>query len=464
MAMLAEPRRRKRYNLCPRGKALYEDDTRFGTKMLEKMGWSKGRGLGAKEDGSQEFVRVRFKNDAEGLGYEMRDDQWTEHEEGFNGLLKALNGGDTNGEIANPENDDASASEEERRPMGFGFKSAAADEEVKPKTLKEKISGVSLEEKSKYSKARVHYKKFTRGKDLSQYSEKDLANIFGKKVSEDNAASVEVIPAEQPEEEEKPVNPNFSGVQTVITGLSVNDYFKQKMEAMKNRLSNGSASKVTETSPLLNEAEDKTEAVTASGSKDDEPPKKKKKKKDKKQEEEQAESELPVETVTRKAKNKKTKRAADEDEAELEKGTIETDENNPPKRKKKKKDRQEKAEVLIATPDPTNAEPKKKKKSKKIEETIPETTAETESPKKKNKKSRTGDKEEPTIQPEVREETAPKTKKKSKKTVEQSLNDVEDLAQEDQPTAKGEQSDQLIAKEKKKKKSKEHKSEKNSTY
>jgi len=24
MAMLAEPRRRKRYNLCPRGKALYE--------------------------------------------------------------------------------------------------------------------------------------------------------------------------------------------------------------------------------------------------------------------------------------------------------------------------------------------------------------------------------------------------------------------------------------------------------
>jgi len=92
------------------------DENRFGTKMLEKMGWTKGNGLGAKQDGEKDFVRIRFKNDAEGLGFEARDDQWTTHEEGFNGLLKSLNGeeNEANGKESEPE--------EEARPMGFGFK------------------------------------------------------------------------------------------------------------------------------------------------------------------------------------------------------------------------------------------------------------------------------------------------------------------------------------------------------
>ncbi|XP_075165643.1 uncharacterized protein LOC142238030 [Haematobia irritans] len=240
MAMLAEPRQRKRYNLVPRGKALYEDESRFGTKMLERMGWSKGKGLGAKEDGSQDFVRVRYKNDSQGLGFEHRDDQWTQHENSFNGLLKSLNG-ETNEEITqNNETDD------ELPRVGFGFQetfSGDVPNVAKPK-LKENISGISLEERSKQSRARVHYKKFTRGKDLSQYSEKDLANIFGKKAADKvegretlNTSIDHIYKAvnndfkvEKPKESD-----NFAGVQTICTGLSVSEYFNMKMARLKKK-------------------------------------------------------------------------------------------------------------------------------------------------------------------------------------------------------------------------------------
>ncbi|XP_036331145.1 PIN2/TERF1-interacting telomerase inhibitor 1 isoform X2 [Rhagoletis pomonella] len=244
MAMLAEPRQKKRYNLTPRGKALYEDETRFGTKMLEKMGWSKGKGLGANLHGSQDFVRVRMRNTNEGLGFEDRDDHWTQHEQEFNGLLKSLSSENDQG--VNADGDKESTTDEEAPRVGFGF----APEPKKPKVekLKDKISGISLEEKSKLSKARVHYRKFTKGKDIAQYSEKDLANIFGKKAVETEQtegiyAELNAMMSNQGKEvneipvvvEAKEGKPNFAGVQTISTGLSVSDYFKQKMEAMRNK-------------------------------------------------------------------------------------------------------------------------------------------------------------------------------------------------------------------------------------
>lgn len=164
--------------LQPRGKALYEgmsvpvlmiaycslsskstiyrnfmilDDKSFGSKMLAKMGWTKGNGLGKEQHGSIDFIQIRYKNNANGLGYDgLKDNQWTENESQFDSLLKSLNG--------MPEKNAESAN----------------DKPLKPEKK-------SLEEKSKSSRARVHYKKFTRNKDVYKYTEKQLANILGKK-------------------------------------------------------------------------------------------------------------------------------------------------------------------------------------------------------------------------------------------------------------------------------------------
>lgn len=119
--------------------------------MLAKMGWTKGSGLGKEQHGSLDFIQIRYKNNANGLGFDgLKDNQWTENESQFDSLLKTLN-----------ENSRSN--------------SCSGDE--KPQKTEKK----SLEEKSKHSRARVHYKKFTRGKDVHKYSEKELANILGKK-------------------------------------------------------------------------------------------------------------------------------------------------------------------------------------------------------------------------------------------------------------------------------------------
>lgn len=156
------------------------------------MGWSQGKGLGANLDGITEHIKVSYKNDSKGMGYKEKE-QWTEHDEKFNEFLKNLNCAD----------------------------GAAIDGSNR----------MSLEEKSQKSKVRVHYRKFTRGKDLSRYSDKDLANIFGKKnLKRDNSIKdVEETTNKYKENEDNTADSDLNfGVQTVKGG-SMLDYFKNKL-------------------------------------------------------------------------------------------------------------------------------------------------------------------------------------------------------------------------------------------
>lgn len=124
------------------------------------------------------------------MGYKETE-AWTQHEENFSTLLESL---------SQAENNDNTT---------------------------EEIKLSSLEAKSKSSKARVHYKKFTRGKDLSRYSEKDLANVFGKKTLKREKRD-ELKIEENHQEETNDKNEHSFGIETTNRGSMV-DYFKNKM-------------------------------------------------------------------------------------------------------------------------------------------------------------------------------------------------------------------------------------------
>ncbi|XP_028858720.1 PIN2/TERF1-interacting telomerase inhibitor 1 [Denticeps clupeoides] len=199
MSMLAEPRRKQKWSVDPRNSAWTKDESKFGQKMLERMGWSKGKGLGKSEQGATEHIKVKVKNNNLGLGTAgSNEDNWIAHQDDFNQLLADLN--NCHGQNGNKE-----ATEEENH-------------------------GFSLEEKSKMSRKRVHYMKFTKGKDLSSRSQTDLACIFGKRTKQARDQEEECS-ADSPEEKEPEaaeVEPN-----TVTSTLTMQEYFAQRMSQLK---------------------------------------------------------------------------------------------------------------------------------------------------------------------------------------------------------------------------------------
>lgn len=358
------------------------------------MGWSKGKGLGANEDGEKDFVRIRYKRDVEGFGFEARDDQWTQHEKDFTGLLKNLHGGEVDGEKA----------DEKTEAVGFGFKGVKSGKA----SMKDSLTGKSLVEMSKTSRARVHYQKFARGKDLSRASEKDLANIFGRKApaEEDNIFSAFQAVNNFPEEDKEPKkDENPDGTQIVNTGVTITDYFKQKMEAFKLKRSAAPASSC-DTVPTKRIKSDESENnIQEDDSNQEEKPKKKKKKDKHKEVEDHQTKEIkePEEETTtilekksKKKKKDKVKEVEPEDascQLEDHSATNETSEEKPKKKKKKSKVEdtvlEDKSKIKEEVAEEIVQEEKPKKKKKKVQE-LEGNSGDTEireEPKSKKKKS-----------------------------------------------------------------------------
>merc|ERR1711915_337318 len=226
--MLAEPRRRQKWGLNPRGTLWADDQNKFGQKLMEKMGWNKGEGLGKEGQGITEHIKVHHKDNTKGVGYKGKDDEWVKHVDAFENVLAALNS-------ENNSADNSTNNSTDNSPNNSKCNSPANSEDEDEETKSRK----SLEKRSKDSRARVHYHKFTRGKDLSNYKEDDLACILGSKKSKRKDSIDNEVPKEEPIAkdvfgDEIGTTKKEHGVVT-IAGGNYQEYFAKKMAALKKQ-------------------------------------------------------------------------------------------------------------------------------------------------------------------------------------------------------------------------------------
>merc|ERR1712127_222127 len=103
MGLLAESRHKSKWSVDPNNinwKKKSGKDS-FGHKLMSKMGWSAGEGLGKNSDGMVKCISAKVKNNNHGIGCDAKyDREYTAGQDEFNAVLKMLNENDTS-DLAN---------------------------------------------------------------------------------------------------------------------------------------------------------------------------------------------------------------------------------------------------------------------------------------------------------------------------------------------------------------------------
>jgi Pin2-interacting protein X1 len=247
---LAGPRQKQRIGDDPRNLKWKKDQEAVGFKMLSKMGWSEGKGLGAEESGMQDYIKVKVKDNNYGIGADARtSDNWLENAFAFDSLLQDLKN-DTS--IVVPETNP--------EPVVMGYRHS-------------------------------HRAKFVRNKVVSNYDNHQINNILGKtRDGQVQHAADEKEPSQIPEQ-----NHIVDGVTTVTQNLGIQDYFAKKMAERGIKLGLQGVESVT---PPLSDSDTKIESDTSL--------KKQKKKSDKK--ERKKEKLKAAESKVSKKKSEKSKK------------------------------------------------------------------------------------------------------------------------------------------------------------
>ncbi|KAI9597855.1 G-patch domain-containing protein [Syncephalis fuscata] len=230
---LAGRKVKQRISRDPNNLAWSNNTDKFGFKMLEKMGWAPGKGLGKDEQGVVEHLKVRLKEDQLGVGADKKTvDNWIANSSGFDDVLKRLNGGEAEESAAS-----SSSEEKENKQVKKKMKKVKKDvssEEEEEEEKNEKVAAAAPTAIRLASRSR-----FLRNKRVSNYNAKDLAEILGVRTS--TTASKEVTESSNNSEEEKEESGDDAKIdESTIdlenslktSQLSTRDYFAAKLKTM----------------------------------------------------------------------------------------------------------------------------------------------------------------------------------------------------------------------------------------
>nr|CCA22141.1 conserved hypothetical protein [Albugo laibachii Nc14] len=134
------------------------DTSKFGFKMLQKMGWVAGKGVGKNLQGNASHLKITTKTSTTGVGCSLKrreEENWTETAQNFTKVLEILN-------------------------QTQSTHSDTSTKEIKSnKTKKKKEKKTSKRESKCKAPKRLLYSKRIRQKDTKNYSASDMAAILG---------------------------------------------------------------------------------------------------------------------------------------------------------------------------------------------------------------------------------------------------------------------------------------------
>eukprot|EP00696_Hemimastix_kukwesjijk_P010137 gnl/Hemi2/22742_TR7608_c0_g1_i1.p1 gnl/Hemi2/22742_TR7608_c0_g1~~gnl/Hemi2/22742_TR7608_c0_g1_i1.p1 ORF type:complete len:316 (-),score=59.35 gnl/Hemi2/22742_TR7608_c0_g1_i1:61-1008(-) len=235
----------------------HKDTSRFGVKMMQKMGWKSGVGLGLRENGTVTHLRVDRKYDTLGIGADKNKD-WQDVINNYDILLSNLNKNLSNGTTTETHNDDDDDDDTQNETCGLGHTSAlTAPLSAKPSCLSSPapmfVSAAAATSSSSFSAAtsfvssstpatpatpagavggsvpvdrhplkgnekRTRYKKLDRASYLHRATEEQRCELFGKTKSQESQS--QSLTSAVPALEVCPVTVSTSSVQDYFANLA----------------------------------------------------------------------------------------------------------------------------------------------------------------------------------------------------------------------------------------------------
>jgi Pin2-interacting protein X1 len=181
---LAGEKVKQRISMDPNNLHWSNDTSKFGFRMMAKMGWAPGKGLGVNEDGKQQHVKIKLKDDNLGLGAKKNQtENWLGNTDAFSRLLADLNA-QTPATDDSPATDDDSSDNTKKRKASDD--SDDNDGSTTDKADKKKAKKAKKDKKDKKEKKAK--------KDKKEKSEKKDKKKKDKKDKKDDPVPVVVTP------------------------------------------------------------------------------------------------------------------------------------------------------------------------------------------------------------------------------------------------------------------------------